>query len=323
MRLQTKMTERKPDFWLASGEHPKLRVPRACWFIKRLKTQYSDDWMLITVHPPISGTDFGFGEHDIDTVMISPRHYGRTLFPINEWPLLVFVARLLINPQNIQNNMVSESEYIRDFWCELYKTQGVAMDAMKFWDAIPKENFLETCDTKTISNLDAETVKSPLEESKKTCGTKWMKFWIYVFLPAFTLFFAFGQTTLIIKLNIPYKALIYTSHVTILLLSAIYGMHKRYLFAWWGNIFWVVLLFLNVLRKILIYDKTMGIVEQLTAVSIIIFLIMAHIIYWHNRKDLFISTDTFRQKTVFAIFGFSLLCIVFWFIWSALQRSVI
>jgi len=132
---------RTSDFYFASSEHPRLNEPRACWFVKRLKTKYRDDGMLIRIDPPIIGQQFGLDE-DIDIVMILPRHKGVTLFPkfpffrltqVFQWPIYVYVLRLLVDPQQI-SDMLHEGEYTLEFWGELYRTRVGAKWSMRMWD---------------------------------------------------------------------------------------------------------------------------------------------------------------------------------------------
>jgi len=126
----------KPDFYIASSEGYDMQEPREAWFIERVKTQYHDDWMWVAINPPIIGQKYGLGGKDIDTVMILPRHKGMSLFPPNEWPLCVYVVRLLVSPWAL-DDMVPEGSYECIAWAELYKTRDDAIEAMKFWDNTP------------------------------------------------------------------------------------------------------------------------------------------------------------------------------------------
>ena len=133
----TTLAKKKPDFYIASSEGYDMQEPRACWFVKRLKTIWHDDFMLISIAPSLSGT-----YHGIDTVMILPRHQGVTLFPnspflcfsqLFQWPIYVYVLRLLVDPQKI-DNLVSEGEYEIIAWAEIYRTQWGAKWSMRMWD---------------------------------------------------------------------------------------------------------------------------------------------------------------------------------------------
>lgn len=115
----------KPDFYLASTEGYGMDEPRRCWQIKRLATDGRDDLMLVKIEPPLIGQKYGLGGRDIDFVLVAPRHQGASLFPINEWPLYVHVARLLIeNPETRDALLPHEFESIA--WAELYLTEDDA-----------------------------------------------------------------------------------------------------------------------------------------------------------------------------------------------------
>ena len=112
----------EPDFYLASTENAELTMPRRCWSIKRLATDSRDDLLLAKIDPPLLGQRYGLGEQDIDYVLLAPRHKGGSLFPINEWPLYVHVARLLIKDVQMHKKLdTGEFELIA--WAELYKTE--------------------------------------------------------------------------------------------------------------------------------------------------------------------------------------------------------
>jgi hypothetical protein len=112
----------EPDFYLASTEGYDLEEPRRCWRVKQLTTDSRNDLLLVKIDPPLIGQKYGLGGRDIDLVLIAPRQQGGSLFPINEWPLYVHVARLLIeNPEDRDTLHPNEFESIA--WAELYRTE--------------------------------------------------------------------------------------------------------------------------------------------------------------------------------------------------------
>lgn len=112
----------EPDFYLASTEGYDLEEPRRCWRVKQLTTDGRNDLLLVKIDPPLIGQKYGLGGRNIDLVLIAPRQEGASLFPINEWPLYVHVARLLIeNPEDRDTLHADEFESIA--WAELYKTE--------------------------------------------------------------------------------------------------------------------------------------------------------------------------------------------------------
>lgn len=102
-----------------------MEEPRSCWFVKRIAMERGRDLLLMRIDPPLVGQKYGLGGHDLDFVLITPRHQGDSLFPINEWPLYVHVARPLVHdPENRDALRSDEMELIA--WAELYRTEEEA-----------------------------------------------------------------------------------------------------------------------------------------------------------------------------------------------------
>lgn len=82
-------------FYLTTaGEYPGLAAPRGCKFVNRLRGYNRDDYMLVKISPSLSGQDFAPGGEDIDLLILSTVFQAETLFPIQKWPLGVYVARI-------------------------------------------------------------------------------------------------------------------------------------------------------------------------------------------------------------------------------------
>lgn len=84
----------EPDFWLRSSEGYNLEDARACYKERRLAGGHPDGYMVCEIDPPIIGQPYQLGARDIDRVVFANRHDGISLFPIEEWPAYVHVARL-------------------------------------------------------------------------------------------------------------------------------------------------------------------------------------------------------------------------------------
>jgi hypothetical protein len=73
------------------------------------------------------GQPYGLGGQDIDELVLSPRHRGAVLEPPSEWPLYVFVLRLL-GGDVVRELAISSPEQIEIIsWAMLVRTEGEAM----------------------------------------------------------------------------------------------------------------------------------------------------------------------------------------------------
>ena len=90
------MRKEEPNFYLSTaGEYGPLTDPRACWAGMRLRDNVRDDYMEIEIDPPLIGQGFGLGDDDIKCLLIASRLDGLTLYPIIQWPVAVYVSRIL------------------------------------------------------------------------------------------------------------------------------------------------------------------------------------------------------------------------------------
>ena len=112
------------NFYLASSEGYGMENPRRCTAIKRLRGEERDDYLLVTIDPPLIGQAFGLGGRDVDQVIVATRHRGESLFPIMRWPVFVHVARLLVTYEG--QDVVRNDEMESIAWAELYSTEEAA-----------------------------------------------------------------------------------------------------------------------------------------------------------------------------------------------------
>lgn len=110
-----------PDFFLASTEGYGLDEPRRCWRIKRLAMEGRRDLLLIRIEPPLIGQKYDLGV-DLDTVVVATRHREASLFPIQQWPVYVHVARPLVDHPELRDTLLPE-ELASIAWAELYRTE--------------------------------------------------------------------------------------------------------------------------------------------------------------------------------------------------------
>lgn len=113
------MYDKMPDFYIASNESFTLRAPRKCYRIKRFPADHRDDYLLIRVSPPLEDQQNGSPDNPIDEIIIATRHKGESLFPINKWPVAVYVLRSLIeNPKG--RDKLNNDELTLIGWAEIY-----------------------------------------------------------------------------------------------------------------------------------------------------------------------------------------------------------
>ena len=114
-----------PDFYLASSEGYNMEEPRRCWRVRRVATPGRDDFLLVKIDPPLIGQNYGLGDRDVDLVLIATRHVGSSLFPINEWPIFVHVARPLIENPELHDRL-RDDQFQLIAWAALYQTEEKA-----------------------------------------------------------------------------------------------------------------------------------------------------------------------------------------------------
>ena len=69
------------DFYLASSESYILAGPRRCTVVKRPRGERRDDYLLISIDPPLIGQSFGLGDRDIGQVDRSDTSRRRVALP--------------------------------------------------------------------------------------------------------------------------------------------------------------------------------------------------------------------------------------------------
>ena len=88
--------------------------------------------MLIEIEPALIGQPFNLGAIDITQLIISSRHIGHTLFPVSEWPFLVYVARIL-DEAVAQTHTFTRDQVELIAWGTLFETKKEASAyAMQF-----------------------------------------------------------------------------------------------------------------------------------------------------------------------------------------------
>jgi hypothetical protein len=81
-------------YFLSSLDSTRFELVRECMLVRRLKFDTGKQCALVRLNPPVNGQDFNTGA-DIEFVVLAERHEGGSLFPIDSFPCLVFIARPL------------------------------------------------------------------------------------------------------------------------------------------------------------------------------------------------------------------------------------
>ncbi len=111
-------------YYLSSLDSSRFEPVRECKFVGQTALENGRVCAIATLNPPVNGQDFDVGA-DIDTVVLAPRHAGATLFPVNEFPCFVHIARPLRGGvRDLQRLTVQDVEVIG--WGELYRSRSDA-----------------------------------------------------------------------------------------------------------------------------------------------------------------------------------------------------
>ena len=84
---------RDPDFFLtAAGEYRPLAEPRACWIEQHWRDVYGNECLVVHIEPSLQSTDVP--PVQVSSLLLTPRHQGRSLHVITLWPAHVYVSRM-------------------------------------------------------------------------------------------------------------------------------------------------------------------------------------------------------------------------------------
>lgn len=111
-----------PDFFLVSTDLREPYEPRACYIVKRLRSELRDDLALVEIEPPLPRHIYETSD-DIQWLILGSRHEGTSLFPVSEWPLAVYICRLKGHGKPETEAIASETLAILD-WGEIRERKG-------------------------------------------------------------------------------------------------------------------------------------------------------------------------------------------------------
>jgi hypothetical protein len=116
------MNDRLPDFYMTSSESNELKQLRKCYRIKRFHAPRRDDYLLIHISPPFEIRENGIIGDQISELIIATRHKGVSLFPIVQWPVSVYVLRV-VNKNPTELDKIEDDELALIGWAEIYDSQ--------------------------------------------------------------------------------------------------------------------------------------------------------------------------------------------------------
>lgn len=101
-----------------------MEMPRRAYSIKRIRGDVRDDFLLLKIDPPLTPPK-EFPGNDIDRILVATRHADASLFPIDRWPVYVFVLRILVEDPE-RRDVLHNDELELIAWAALYRTRSDA-----------------------------------------------------------------------------------------------------------------------------------------------------------------------------------------------------
>lgn len=109
------------DYYLSSLESKLLEPVRKCRVVKKIMFDTGKECAIAEIEPPIIGQYFNESE-DIKYVLLANRHMGSSLFPVNEFPCFVFIAKF-IDLNMLENSSFTKADVQIMAWGELYRSK--------------------------------------------------------------------------------------------------------------------------------------------------------------------------------------------------------
>ena len=106
-------------YYLSSLDSTRFEPVRECRFVRLLTFDSGKTAVEARLSPAVVGQDFNRAG-DIETVILSPRHEGSSIDPINEFPCFVFIT-IPQQHETLQSPIRSDDLDIIG-WGELYRT---------------------------------------------------------------------------------------------------------------------------------------------------------------------------------------------------------
>lgn len=112
-------------YFLSSLDSKRFMPVRQCTVHQVVLLAGNKPSLVATLDPPVIGQDFGRG-NDIRTVLLTARHAGKPVDPINEFPCFVHIA--IPREEWPTEDSISAEDFQSIGWGELYRTAEDAQD---------------------------------------------------------------------------------------------------------------------------------------------------------------------------------------------------
>ena len=111
----------KPEtLYLSSLESPRFAPVRECRIVDVLTFDTGKLAVRAEVEPPVQGQDLGRGE-DVQSVVLTPRHEGASIAPVEEFPCFVFITVPRQGLEHVTSPVRADDLEIIG-WGELYRS---------------------------------------------------------------------------------------------------------------------------------------------------------------------------------------------------------
>lgn len=114
----------KQTLYLSSLESVRFEPVRECVVTRGLIFDSGKAAIEVTVSPPVDGQDFNRSD-GISSVILSARHEGASIDPVNEFPCFVFITLPRHGYERMESPLRSDDLEIIG-WGELYRTRADA-----------------------------------------------------------------------------------------------------------------------------------------------------------------------------------------------------
>ena len=80
------------------------------------------EYLWVKIDPPVSGQSYGLGEKDLTDILLLPHFQGDSLFPVNQFPLPVYVYTA--SDENVFKDLRAPASTLKmAAWGEIYATR--------------------------------------------------------------------------------------------------------------------------------------------------------------------------------------------------------